>query len=573
MSLNQPDPASERSDHCHGLILIFCGLICSALRVSSAFGQSSNYEVPPTPIEQTPDGESWRPAYQRPPRDAVSSSNTNVTQSGQRKRLSDDRYAAGNPFSNGKRDRSSGVQLANYQQNNRAPSPAAPNASAPSRSTTRPNGSAPTMQSRVIQRDSEVPSFVDDGAEGSADFSGPWISNAPAGYACGQPCCGDPCCGDPCCGQPCCGQPCCGDGVGGGCNNGCGFELSAGYLLWWTKGDQTPPLVTTSPQGTARADAGVLGEDDTSILFGGSSLNNDARSGFYATADYWLSCDRCSGIEATYFFLGEHDDSFNQSSEGDPILARPFFNTDTVEEDSGLIAFPSVQTGSINIRESSELQGGEILWRNNCCRDCRKRVDFLIGARFMRLRDNFRADESETSTDPNGAVPVGTTLELSDEFDTRNTFRGGDVGFITQWHNCAWTCSGTLKLGIGSTESRVSIDGSTTITEPNQTPTTSTGGFLALDSNIGEHHRDFFTMVPEVGASIGYDVSCRLRISAGYNLIYWSKVARPGDQIDRNINPTEFPPATATGTPSPIFRFITNDYWAQGISLAANYRF
>ena len=36
-------------------------------------------------------------------------------------------------------------------------------------------------------------------------------------------------------------------------------------LLWWVRGGQTPPLLTTSPASTPQAQAGVLGEADTTF--------------------------------------------------------------------------------------------------------------------------------------------------------------------------------------------------------------------------------------------------------------------------------------------------------------------
>jgi len=46
----------------------------------------------------------------------------------------------------------------------------------------------------------------------------------------------------------------------------------AEYLLWRTDGMRVPALVTSSPAGTPRDQAGVLGEPDTVILFGGQDL-------------------------------------------------------------------------------------------------------------------------------------------------------------------------------------------------------------------------------------------------------------------------------------------------------------
>src|SRR5262249_50837045 len=53
----------------------------------------------------------------------------------------------------------------------------------------------------------------------------------------------------------------------------------AEYLLWWMKGDSLPPLITSSPAGTPQSQAGVLGAPGTAVLFGGSGVNSDLRSG------------------------------------------------------------------------------------------------------------------------------------------------------------------------------------------------------------------------------------------------------------------------------------------------------
>ena len=46
------------------------------------------------------------------------------------------------------------------------------------------------------------------------------------------------------------------------------FYASGEYLLWWIKGDNVPPLATTSAPG----DFGVLGAPSTTILFGNNAL-------------------------------------------------------------------------------------------------------------------------------------------------------------------------------------------------------------------------------------------------------------------------------------------------------------
>src|SRR5262245_44853218 len=49
--------------------------------------------------------------------------------------------------------------------------------------------------------------------------------------------------------------------------------LEAEALLWWMRGADLPPLVTTSPPGTPLTRAGVLGSPGTEVLFGGNQVN------------------------------------------------------------------------------------------------------------------------------------------------------------------------------------------------------------------------------------------------------------------------------------------------------------
>ena len=205
---------------------------------------------------------------------------------------------------------------------------------------------------------------------------------------------------------------------------------------------------------------------------------------------------------------------------------------------------------------------------------CEGNLDFLLGYRYLRLADNLQIGQSVTSTDTEeGSVPVGTQFASSDGFRTLNQFNGADLGADAQWHSCGWSLDLLMKLGLGNTASHVSINGATTITEPGAAATNYPGGFLAKQSNIGNYSHDEFTVLPELGATVGYDVTCHLRLTLGYTLLFWSSVARPGDQIDTTLNPSQFPPGTLSGVPAPQFKMAMTDYWAQGVNLGLDYRF
>ncbi len=122
----------------------------------------------------------------------------------------------------------------------------------------------------------------------------------------------------------------------------------AEYLLWWTRGMYAPPLVTTSPPGTAQAAAGVLGQPGTTILFGNEELFTSERSGGRVRLGMWLDPCHQEAIEAEWFGLTQETLHFLAASDaaaGGPILARPFFNVNPTNpvgparEDSELVSF------------------------------------------------------------------------------------------------------------------------------------------------------------------------------------------------------------------------------------------
>jgi hypothetical protein len=386
-----------------------------------------------------------------------------------------------------------------------------------------------------------------------------------------------------------------GGGAGRGCGGGdCDFSnpwtcglgalfgsdrlwLSAEYLLWWDKSVNLPPLVTTSPQGTAYNQAGVLGQAGTSVLFGGN-VDPGAHSGVRLTLGYWLSDCHDIGVEATYLSLGNKAATFDQTSQGNPILARPFYNVYTPASDATVLAYDNrpnetrVQTGAVDVRDASELDSVEVLFRKALLRRCGRELDFLFGYRYGRFSEDLSIGSSTTFVS-GFATPNGTVSRVSDVFSARNEFNGADMGFAARTHWCRLSVELLGKLAIGSTQSRVNVRGSTVVTTPGQQAATYTGGMLALATNSGSYSQNDLTVVPELGITLGYDFTCRLRGTFGYTLMYWSRVARPGDLIDTDLNSSQFPPGQLVGVPAPQFNFATTDFWAQGISLGLDYRF
>ena len=304
------------------------------------------------------------------------------------------------------------------------------------------------------------------------------------------------------------------------------------YILWWSKSSIFPPLATTAPAGTAQNVAGIVGQPTTTVIFGDDRTDFDARSGGRLTLGYWMDDCHVIGFEGGFFALGDGSETFDVNSGGDPILARPFFNLDMQTEAAQLIAFPGVSTGGLRIESESEVLGAEANVRHLFSRECNRRIDLLMGYRFARFDDGLRISDTLTSINTGGTVPVGTVITGFDDFSTTNEFHGGQLGLIGEVRNCRWSIVMTGKLGLGNMHQIVHIDGATSVLDPTTAIRRFTdGGLLAQPTNRGDFSRDRFAVIPEFGVNLRYDLSKRMRLTAGYTFIYFNRVVRPDARL------------------------------------------
>jgi hypothetical protein len=368
--------------------------------------------------------------------------------------------------------------------------------------------------------------------------------------------------------------PSCGP-FGRGCLSG--LYVRTEYLLWGTRGMNLPPLVTTSTD-TAQGDAGVLGEDGTRILLGGETVNSDARSGGRIIFGLWFDPCRRLGIEADYFALKNESEGFRDSSSGTPILARPFFDIVAGEENASLTAFPNLTAGEIAAEVETRFQGAGVrAIYNLCCGDgCGTscitccpvatgyRFDAIVGYRFLRLDDCVGITENATSLD---SQAPGSFL-IRDSFQSENQFHGVDLGTNFSWCKGCFSLDLLSKIALGNTRSRIDIAGNSIITEDGDSENFA-GGILAQRTNIGSYSADEFAVAPELGVTLGYQLNPCWRATIGYTFVYISRVARAGDQIDRDINTGLFPPEDVAVTTHlrPEFNISYTDFWAQGMTV------
>jgi hypothetical protein len=258
-------------------------------------------------------------------------------------------------------------------------------------------------------------------------------------------------------------------------------------------------------------------------------------------------------------------------------------------EDAELVSYPRVVEGTVSVDTRSQFNGAGVRLRAavcckelggvaNSCNACApavgptgvSRIDFIGGYRFLSLDERILIREDLTSllsTDPG-------SFDISDRFDTSNEFHGADLGFVWEWESAQWSLELLTKMAIGNTHQRVNVAGQTTVSS-NGASFTEEGGLLAQRSNIGTYSRDVFSVVPELGVTLGYKITPRLRATAGYTLLYWSRVARPGDHIDLDVNPNLLPPIMepVVGPERPSFEWDDVALLAHGLNLGLDYRF
>ena len=349
--------------------------------------------------------------------------------------------------------------------------------------------------------------------------------------------------------------------------------VQAEYLHWWLQGNRLPSLVTTSPAGTPQAEAGVCGEPGTQVLFGDDRVDGGARSGFRTSLGvrlgHWFDVLMDSELQFDYWWLGDAQTSgdFQVASPEHAILARPFFNTETGQQDAQLISYPNVVAGGIEIETSSDLRAAGVLFRQGWLSGDRGRLEWLAGYRYLQLQEQLAIHEALVVTDPGGSVPLGTTFDVLENVNTWNEFHGGDLGLQWWTHACGWTLEVVTKVALGGIARTVEIDGNTLIDSPGDSPVLAPGGLLALPTNMGRHQTCRFATLPELDIRLRRQLTYHLILTVGYSLVVVDNVVRTGDQLDLAVNPTQINGGALSGAVHPSVLMNDSRLWLHGFTV------
>jgi len=329
---------------------------------------------------------------------------------------------------------------------------------------------------------------------------------------------------------------------------------SVELMLMFRSGDTLPILATTA-SGNGNAALPGVPANTTRVLFGGDKMYDDMTPGGRFTIGAWLDRYQCRSLVFRGWGAGQETFSYNTDSSQNPIIGRPFLNVSTgapnPPNDSLLIASPTLnRTGSLGIRGTSEVFGGDLALRHLWVSGLGGSVEVLYGYQQMRLNEDL--DISSTTFDSANNLVLG----VRDYFSAENEFHGGQVGLAARYREGCWSFNGLIKIAAGSVRRTAMLEGSTSGIPDN-------GGLLVRASNEGQVRDSTFGWVPELDATLGYRYTRNLDFTIGYHLIAMTDALQVSGMIDPNLAVNTGFPATGPARPAANLRFDT--FHVQGI--------
>ncbi len=377
--------------------------------------------------------------------------------------------------------------------------------------------------------------------------------------------------------------------------NNCVFGVE--FLQWTYKKDAIPSLINTGPETNTQF-AGTANDPKAYSLFGPPQYTYKTVPGI--RANFAVAIVENIDLEIGGFLM--QSSSVNNTFSGvngQPFLTRPFFNQHDLVEGGFDTSSKSGLSGSINFHTHSQLFGTEANVSWFPCIENNPIYKLSFGIRQISLTESFDVTENVSSSqaplapndksnllaffptrtiqEPNGVLvnanfdPTRQSIRIIDGINTSNEFYGPQAVAQWRWHRGPFSFDLLTKVAVGVNHESINTSGTTSLLTNGVVTKTGPGGLLVVATNSGLVTADELTVVPELGLKFTFDMNSHLHFNAGYNMLYMTSVARPGNQIDRRINPQLVPSDIAyyPTTSGPFFPrgfFRDTDFYAHGIT-------
>ncbi|MGE3803089.1 MAG: BBP7 family outer membrane beta-barrel protein [Gemmataceae bacterium] len=355
------------------------------------------------------------------------------------------------------------------------------------------------------------------------------------------------------------------------------------YVTYWINNDQRP-LVTSSTAPFPLNNSGALGQTNTVFVDPGA----DAQNLNGARATIGLACIAPIEISGMYLY-GDRRRSLNSDANGNPLFSRPIQLAQDLSQTSFLGSFPGLTHGYVATETSTTVATGEAnVFLAPFLGDVRATgyvLDFHIGGRYFYLAEDMTNEVFQQTFSPFAAVafgggafgPPGANF-AQDIFKTRNHWYGGQFGIRSTYAICDFLIfDAKSNFGFGNNRQIVEIGGASALFNATPAPLALPGGIQAVPSNSGRFVRDVFSAYVDFTLTLEVPLTEDLRFNVGYNILFLSHMARPGEFLN-NIVDTRQVPTDQNFIPGfvanqPGFTWHDTDFFAQGLSVGLSYRY
>ncbi|HLW68427.1 MAG TPA: BBP7 family outer membrane beta-barrel protein [Gemmataceae bacterium] len=348
-------------------------------------------------------------------------------------------------------------------------------------------------------------------------------------------------------------------------------------MLFATPNVIPAPLLTTGPP----ASGGIIGNPGTQVLLGGGQvIDYGIFSGVQFTTGGWFTDRRLLGSEGTTLFVAQNSATYTFGSDGSTVLARPFVNALTSANDARAIAFPGERAATFTLQSQLQFFDTDSNIIYNLYRDQFRYVNLLFGYRYFALDEQMLMTDTETVIGPGTTTflgvpqPPGNVFQVTDRFQNVTRVFALQTGVRAEWIQGPWRFNMVAKIGAGWSHARLYADGRTTPLNP---PAPAyPGGLLADPTYSYRSSLDQFTWIPEFQGRIAYAILPRMSVYAGIDYLFITNLARPGQQIDQVVNPTQVPmigTGILVGPARPMVPKVNSTFTAEGLLFGMEFRY
>jgi hypothetical protein len=350
-------------------------------------------------------------------------------------------------------------------------------------------------------------------------------------------------------------------------------------LMWYIKATPVPPLLTATRSGQPP----VYGRPNVLTLVGNQAIDNQMIMGYRTSIGVALNEADTVGIEASYFFLGTRSASYTMSEFAAPryqAMGLPYINALTGQEDVLTVMRPGVVSDLVTVSTTLRSQGVEVNGVANLLANDKVKLHAIGGYRFLQLQEGLRIEQEWYQNSTAATNWHNTIGAIADQFSTSNRFNGGQLGFMLDAHHSVLYCELTGKVALGANTEVLRTEGETHLitygTNPLPLVRSYAGGVYTQPTNMGRITNSAFAVVPEGTIKFGLKGE-RSRFFVGYNFLYLSDAIRPGDQVDRTLNPSQIPinnpSGIVAGPDRPQLMIERREFWVQGLMVGFEQRY